>query len=46
MKIQVTEDEIKKSHEFRWFKHRIKMNAIMGGIIGGIFLILPLIAFF
>lgn len=46
MKIQVTEDEIKKSHEFRWFKHQIKMNAIRGGIIGGIFLILPLIAFF
>lgn len=46
MKIQVTEDEIKKSHEFRWFKHRIKMNAIRSGIIGGIFLILPLIAFF
>lgn len=45
MEIQVTEDEIKKSYEFRWMNHRIKMNALLGGMLGGIFLILPLIAF-
>ena len=46
MKIQITEDEIKKSYEFRWMKHRIKMNALMGGTLGGLFLLIFLIALF
>lgn len=33
MEIQVTQDEIEKSYEFRWFKYRIKMNSIMSGIL-------------